>query len=96
MRGGIVTNWSQARSGHPYATVGVSLLCVALLGLYYLLSPIRQQAMIDLGGMQPRAVSTLLLRSPGDWWNYPAITVLSAIFLHSSWLHNPWLWGSDQ
>jgi len=87
VNGGIVTNWSQTRPAHPYATVGISLLCVVLLGLYHLVSPILQQAMIDVGGMQPRAVSALLFRPPGGWWAYPAITVLSAIFLHASWLH---------
>lgn len=64
-----------------------SLLCVILLILYFLVPPIVQQAIIDVGGMQPRAVSALLYRSPGLWWNYPAVTVLSAIFLHASWVH---------
>jgi len=84
---GIVTNWSDSRPGHPYATVGISLLCVTFLGLYYSVSPIWQQAMIDVAGMHPKEVADLLYRPPGAWWNYPAITVLSAIFLHSSWLH---------
>jgi membrane associated rhomboid family serine protease len=87
MNSGIVTNWSESRPGRPYATVGFSLVCVVLLTLYFLISPILQQAMIDLGGMQPRAVSALLFKSPGSWWNYPAWTLLSAIFLHASWLH---------
>ena len=87
MNSGIVTNWSQARPGQPYATVGISLLCLVLLVLYYLMSPIWQQALIDVGGMHPRAVAGLLFSPPGDWWNYPAITILSAIFLHASWLH---------
>ena len=87
MNSGIVTNWSESRAGRPYATVGFSLICVVLLTLYFLISPILQQAMIDLGGMQPRAVSALLFQSPGNWWNYPAWTLLSAIFLHASWLH---------
>ena len=87
MNSGIVTNWSEAGPGHPYATVGISLLCVALLGVYYLASPMMQQAMIDVAGMQPRAVSGLLFSPVSGWWAYPAITVLSAIFLHASWLH---------
>ncbi|MSQ99099.1 MAG: rhomboid family intramembrane serine protease [Xanthomonadales bacterium] len=87
MSGGIVTNWSESRPGGPYATVGFSLVCVLLLTLYFLISPMLQQAMIDLGGMQPRAVSALFFQSPGSWWNYPAWTLLSAIFLHASWLH---------
>jgi len=76
---GIVTNWSESRPGQPYATVGISLLCLALLTLYFLVSPMLQQAIIDLGGMQPRTVSSLILLPAGNWWNYPAITVFSAI-----------------
>jgi len=84
---GIVTNWSESRPGKPYATVVVSLLCLAMLVLYFLVTPMMQQAIIELGGMQPRAVSALLSLPPGNWWNYPAATVLSSIFLHASWLH---------
>lgn len=62
-------------------------MCLALLGLYYAASPIWQQAMIDVGGMHPQALAELLYGPSGSWWNYPAITVLSAIFLHASWLH---------
>jgi len=83
----IVTNWSETRSGRPYATVGISLVCVMLLGVYFLVSPMLQQGMIEVGGMQPRAVSALLFQSAGQWLNYPAVTILSAIFLHASWLH---------
>jgi membrane associated rhomboid family serine protease len=84
---GIVTNWSETRPGRPYATVGISLVCLALLTLYFVASPMLQQAIINLGGMQPRTVSALILLPAGNWWNYPAVTVFSAIFLHASWLH---------
>ena len=87
MDSGIVTNWSESRPGQPYATVGISLLCLVLVALYFAISPLMQQVMIEVGGMQPRSVSALFFRSPGDWWNYPGVTVLSAIFLHASWLH---------
>ena len=63
------------------------MLCLVLLGLYYSMSPIWQQALIDVAGMHPQAVAAMLHRPPGVWWNYPAFTVLSAIFLHASWLH---------
>jgi len=67
---GIVTNWSESRPGQPYATVGISccawpcLPCISCL-------PMLQQAIIDLGGMQPRTVSSLILLPAGNWWNYP-------------------------
>ena len=60
---------------------------MALLALYFALSPLLQQAIIDLWGMQPRAVSAWILQSGDKWWNYPAVTVISAIFLHASWVH---------
>jgi membrane associated rhomboid family serine protease len=84
---GIVTNWSESRPGQPYATVGISLVCVVLLVLYVLMSPMLQQAMLDLGGMQPRAVSAFLFQPSGSWWNYPVWTLFSALFLHAGWLH---------
>lgn len=87
VNGGIVTNWSDARTIRPYATVGIALLCIALLGIYFLAGPRMQQAMIDLAGMQPSSVADLLGRPLHSWWNYPAVTLLSAVFLHASWLH---------
>lgn len=87
MDSGIVTNWSESRPGQPYATVGISLLCLVLVALYFAISPLMQQVMIEIAGMQPRSVSALFFQSPGNWWNYPGATVLTAIFLHASWLH---------
>ena len=87
MSSGIVTNWSEAKPGKPYATVAISLICLILLVVYFLISPLWQQVMIEVGGMQPRAISALLFQPAGQWFHYPAITLLSAIFLHASWLH---------
>ncbi len=87
MNNGIVTNWSETRPGPPYATIGISLVCVAMLALYFLLSPISQQVMIDLGGVEAGAVSRLLNGPVSAWLHYPAITLVSAIFMHASGLH---------
>ena len=87
MRSAIVTNWSETRPSPPYATIAASLLCAAALVVYFLAGPMVQQAMIDIGGMQPAAVSRLLGESAGDWWRYPAWTLLSAVFLHANWVH---------
>jgi membrane associated rhomboid family serine protease len=84
---GIVTHWTDGRPARPYATVGISLACIALLGLYFLVGPRLQQAMIELAGMQPSSVTVLFGQPLHSWWNYPAVTLLSAIFLHASWLH---------
>lgn len=85
--GGIVTNWTDARPVRPYATVGISLACIALLALYFLVDPLLQQAMIELAGMQPSSVALMFDRPLHAWWRYPAPTLLSAVLLHASWLH---------
>lgn len=84
---GIVTNWTDVRPVRPYATVGIALLCIALLCLYFLAGPQLQQAMIETVGMQPSSVALLFGQPLHSWWNYPAVTLLSAVFLHASWLH---------
>jgi len=84
---GIVTNWSAAGPSNPYATVSISLLCVVMLSLYSLSSPLLQQALIDVLGMQPQAIAELIHSDTRSWWNYPAITAITAVFLHANWLH---------
>jgi membrane associated rhomboid family serine protease len=84
---GIVKNWSEAGPPRPYATFWISLLCLVLLAVYFLVNPMMQQAMIDLGGMHPGSVSALLHRDMNEWWTYPSITILTAVFLHASWVH---------
>jgi membrane associated rhomboid family serine protease len=85
--GGIVSNWSESRPGHPFVTVSISLLCLFTLVVYSGLSPVMQQAMIDLGGMRPSVIASLLAGEFTDWWDFAAVTVLSAVFIHASWLH---------
>lgn len=84
---GIVTNWSATGPAKPYAIVGISLVCLAFLSLYSLSGPLLQQALIDVLGMQPQAIARLSYSDTQSWWNYPAITLLTAIFLHANWLH---------
>jgi membrane associated rhomboid family serine protease len=84
---GIVTNWSVGPPHSPYVTIGVSLLCGFALLLYSGLSPLLQQAMIDMLGMRPSAVSRLLHGSVAFWWDATALSVVSALFVHASWLH---------
>jgi membrane associated rhomboid family serine protease len=87
MNSGIVTNWSDAGPPRPYATLGITLICVVLLAIYFFVSPMLQQAMIDMGGMQPMSVSNLLKEEFASWWQYPFGTVVTAIFLHASGIH---------
>jgi len=84
---GIVTNWSENPPHPPFVTISISLLCVFALFIYSGLSPVMQQAMIDVGGMQPSFIAALLSEGPGSWWNISALSVVTSLFIHASWLH---------
>ena len=46
-----------------------------------------QQAMIDIGGMQPSVIAGLFQQPASTWWSLPALSLFTALFLHDSWLH---------
>ena len=87
MNNGIVTNWSENPPHPPFVTISISLLCIFALFMYSGLSPVMQQAMIDVGGMQPSSISALLGESPASWWDISALSVVTSLFIHASWLH---------
>jgi membrane associated rhomboid family serine protease len=84
---GIVTNWSENPPHPPFVTIGISLLSIFALFIYTGLSPVMQQAMIEVGGMQPSSISALLSRSPALWWDISALSVVTSLFIHANWLH---------
>jgi len=84
---GIVTNWSVGTPHPPYVTIGISLLCIFSLLVYSGLSPLLQQAMIDVLGMRPAAIDQLLEKNLTSWWDVPALSLVTALFVHASWLH---------
>lgn len=55
--------------------------------MYSGLNPVMQQAMIDVGGMRPSTVSMLLSQNPAKWWNAEALSLVTSLFIHASWLH---------
>ena len=57
---GIVSNWSDSPRHPPYVTVGIGLVCLAILLIYYGVSPVLQQAMIEVGGMHPSRLAQIL------------------------------------
>ncbi len=87
MNNGIVTNWSEHPPHPPFITISISLLCIFALLMYTGLSPVMQQAMIDIGGMRPSSISALLGQGPASWWNISALSVVTSLFIHASWLH---------
>jgi membrane associated rhomboid family serine protease len=84
---GIVTNWSENPPHPPFVTISISLLCIFALFIYIGLSPVMQQAMIEVGGMQPTSISALLSQGPTSWWNMSALSVVTSLFIHANWLH---------
>lgn len=87
MNNGIVTNWSESAPRPPYVTIGIGLLCFFVFLVYAGLTPIKQQAMIETGGMMPAALAEVLAGPFGSWWNLSFLTVLISLFIHASWLH---------
>jgi membrane associated rhomboid family serine protease len=87
LNSGIVTNWSEGPPPPPFVTVSICLLCLLCLLIYSSVSPMMQQAMIDVGGVHPDSLAGTLSQPIGEWWNLSALTVLTSLFIHASWLH---------
>ena len=87
MTNGIVTNWSESPPHAPFVTIGICLVCLAILLIYYGISPVLQQAMIEAGGTHPSRLALLLEQSAASWWDWPILTVVTSIFIHANWLH---------
>jgi len=87
LSGAIVTQGSVDRPYAPYVTIGISLICVFTLILYSGLSPLMQQVMIEILGMRPAALSQLFEHDLTSWSDATALSLLTALFVHASWLH---------
>ena len=87
MNNGILTNWSENPPHPPFVTISISMVCILALLMYTGLSPLVQQAMIDMGGMHPSSMSALLHKNPASWWSLPAVSLVTSLFIHASWLH---------
>lgn len=83
---GIVTKWSKTPSTFPWVTVTIIFLCCGAKLLHMGMSPLAQQAMLELGGVIPSELD-LLFDQPGGWHNRQLLTLFSALFIHVSWLH---------
>lgn len=83
---GIVTSWSKKSPAFPWITVTIIILCGGAKLLHMGMSPLAQQAMLELGGVIPVELNQLLELS-GGWKNQQFLTLFSALFIHVSWLH---------
>jgi membrane associated rhomboid family serine protease len=46
-----------------------------------------QQVIIEVGGMHPAALASILSQPIGEWWDPADLTLISSLFIHASWLH---------
>ena len=51
------------------------------------MSPLAQNAMLELGGVLPSELNLVFAQPVGDWASYQIVTLVSALFIHASWLH---------
>jgi len=83
----IVTGWSRRKSADPWVSLLLSLLCLFFTLIYSRLPPLLQHAVVETAGAIPSRTAAILAAAPSEWLNDGLLTVLTAIFLHSSWLH---------
>ena len=84
METGIVTNWSKSPPRFPWVTLTIFLFCVGAKSLHSGMTPLAQNAMLELGGVSPSHLAVLLAQPVVD---YQLLTLISALFIHAGWLH---------
>ncbi len=83
----IVTNWSRRPPASPWVTLMISLACLFAALLYASLSPLVQQAVIEMAGAIPARTMQMFSRPVAEWLDGGLLPILAGLFLHSSWLH---------
>jgi membrane associated rhomboid family serine protease len=86
MSAGIVTNWSKPAPRFPWVTLTIIFLCLGVRLLQLGMTPLVRQTMLELGGVVPVELS-VVLGQPGGWTDSLLLTLFSALFIHSGWLH---------
>lgn len=51
------------------------------------MTPLAQNAMLEMGGVLPNQLAQVLGQPVAEWANYQLLTLVSALFIHASWLH---------
>lgn len=87
MDASIVTNWSKPPVRFPWVTLTISLFCTGLKLLHSGTTPLAQSAMLEMGGVLPSQLASLFRQPVGFWADYQVLTLVSALFIHASWLH---------
>jgi len=51
------------------------------------MTPLAQNAMLELGGVLPSQLAPIFSRPFAGWADYQLLTLVSALFIHTSWVH---------
>ncbi len=84
---GIVTNWSKTVPRFPWVTLTIFSIAVIAKLLHSALPPPGPDAMLELGGMLPSQIVQVLNYPVSEWVDYRLLTLFSALFIHTNWLH---------
>lgn len=84
---GIVTNWSKTQPRFPWVTLTLFLFCTAAKLLHAGMTPLAQNAMLELGGVLPSQLAQVFSQPLAGWADYQLLSLVSALFIHASWLH---------
>lgn len=87
METGIVTNWSKSPPRFPWVTLTIFLFCTGAKLLHSGMTPLAQNAMLELGGVLPSKLAEVLSLPMAEWADNLLLTPISALFIHASWLH---------
>jgi membrane associated rhomboid family serine protease len=63
------------------------LFCTAAKLLHSGMTPLAQNAMLELGGVLPSQLAQIFEQPLAGWADLQLISLISALFIHASWLH---------
>jgi membrane associated rhomboid family serine protease len=84
---GIVTKWSKQSQRFTWVTLTIFLLCTGIKLLHSGMTPLAQNAMLELAGVLPSQLAKVFSQPFSAWADYQILTLVSALFIHASWLH---------
>lgn len=87
MDSGIVTNWSKSPPRFPWVTLTLFLFCTGVKLLHSGMSPLARNAMLEMGGVIPDQLAPVFNQPFTSWADYRLLTLVSALFIHTGWLH---------
>jgi membrane associated rhomboid family serine protease len=68
-------------------TLTLFLFCTAAKLLHSGMTPLAQNAMLELGGVLPSRLAPVFAQPLAGWADLQLISLISALFIHASWLH---------